>query len=87
VPDDQRVASLGSPGIDELRWAKPVYPGDMLTVESELLDKRRSASRRDMGITKSRQTVRNQHGDVVMTMISNGLVQVRDPEIVDHESA
>jgi acyl dehydratase len=79
VPADQRVASLGSPGIDELRWAKPVYPGDTLTVDSELLEKRRSASRPDMGITKSRQIVRNQHGDIVMSMISNGLVAVRDP--------
>jgi acyl dehydratase len=80
IPSEQRVASLGSPGIDELRWAKPVYPGDTLIVESELLEMRRSASRRDMGITKSRQIVRNQNDEVVMSMVSNGLVKVRDPD-------
>jgi acyl dehydratase len=70
---------LGSPGLDELRWVKPVYPGDELSVETELIEKRRSKSRPDMGITKSRQTVYNQHGEVVMTMIGNGLIRVRDP--------
>ena len=77
---ERRTASLGSPGIDELRWLKPVYPGDTLRVESELLEKRRSRSRPDMGITKSRQTVLNQHDEPVMTMVGNGLVQVRDPD-------
>lgn len=74
------TAGLGSPGIDELRWVKPVYPGDELTVEMELIFKRRMKSRRDMGISKSRQTVYNQNGEVVMTMVSNGLIQVRDSE-------
>ena len=73
-------ASLASPGIDELRWLKPVYPGDDIHVVSELIEKRRSRSRPEMGITKSRQTVFNQHGEPVMSMISNGLVQVRDPQ-------
>ena len=74
------TASLGSPGIDELRWLKPVYPGDVIHVVSDLIEKRRSRSRPEMGITKSRQTVFNQHGEPVMSMISNGLVQVRDPQ-------
>ena len=39
---DRRNAGLGSPGLDELRWLKPVFPGDVLRVESELLDKRRA---------------------------------------------
>ena len=72
-------ASLGSPGIDELRWVKPVYPGDTLSIESTLIGKRRSKSRPDMGITKGTTTVFNQHGEVVMTMVSNGLIAVRDP--------
>lgn len=75
------TASLGSPGIDELRWVKPVYPGDELTVEMELISKRRMKSRRDMGLSKSRQTVYNQKGEIVMTMVSNGMIQVRDPEV------
>lgn len=74
------TASLGSPGIDELRWKKPVYPGDTLRVESELISKRRMNSRREMELMKTRQTVYNQDGEVVMTMVSNGLIQVRNPE-------
>jgi len=77
--DTEPSAGLGSPGIDELRWVKPVYPGDELSVEIELIDKRRSKSRPDMGLTKTRQTVTNQNGEVVMTMVSNGLMRVRDP--------
>lgn len=78
--DGEPTAGLGSPGLDELRWVKPVYPGDELHVEVELIEKRRSKSRPDMGLTKSRQTVFNQHGEVVMTMIGNGLIRVRNPD-------
>ncbi|USU04656.1 MaoC family dehydratase [Sphingomonadaceae bacterium OTU29THOMA1] len=70
-------AGLGSPGIDELRWLKPVYPGDRLRCESEVLEKRRSASRPEMGIFKSRMSVFNQDDIVVMTFVSNGLVETR----------
>lgn len=70
-------AGLGSPGIDELRWLKPVYPGDRLRCESEVLKKRRSASRPEMGIFKSRMSVLNQDDIVVMTFVSNGLVETR----------
>jgi acyl dehydratase len=77
--DTEPTAGLGSPGIDDLRWVKPVYPGDELSVEMELIDKRRSKSRPEMGLTKTKQTVTNQHGEVVMTMVSNGLLRVRDP--------
>lgn len=76
-----RVASLGSPGLDELKWMKPVFPGDTLRIESELLEKRRSASRPDMGLTKTRSTVFNQNDEPVMTMVANGMVQVRNPDV------
>lgn len=79
--DMEPTAGLDSPGIDELRWVKPVFPGDELRVEMELVGKRRMKSRRDMGLSKSRQTVYNQNNEVVMTMVSNGLIQVRDPEL------
>ena len=72
-----RQAGLGSPGIDELKWLKPVYPGDTLRCETEILEKRVSASRPEMGIFKSRMTVRNQHDVAVMTFVSNGLVATR----------
>jgi acyl dehydratase len=72
-----RQAGLGSPGIDELRWLKPVYPGDTLRCESELLEKRQSASKPEMGSFKSRLTVINQDDVAVMTMVSIGLIRVR----------
>lgn len=75
-----RQAGLGSPGIDELRWLKPVYPGDVLRCESEVLEKRLSRSRPEMGLFKSRLTVFNQDDAAVMTMVSNGLIEVRDPQ-------
>ena len=75
---EDQEAGLGSPGIDELRWLRPVYPGDTLRCESEVLDKRRSESRREMGIFKSKLTVFNQHDEPVMTMRSTGLIRVRD---------
>lgn len=78
---DVRQASLGSPGIDNLRWIKPVYPGDVLRVETELLEKRRSKSKPDLGLFKSRSRTINQHDEVVMEMVSNGLIRVRDPEV------
>jgi acyl dehydratase len=71
-------AGLGSPGIDELRWLTPVYPGDRLRCESEVLEKRRSASRPEMGIFKSRMSVFNQDDVMVMTFVSNGLVETRE---------
>ena len=74
-----RQAGLGSPGIDQLRWLTPVYPGDTLRCESEVLERRRSASRPEMGIFKSRLTVFNQHDVAVMTMVSNGLIATRAP--------
>ena len=72
-----RQAGLGSPGIDELRWLRPVYPGDTLSCETEVLEKRRSEKRPEMGIFRSRMTVRNQDGVAVMTFISTGLVATR----------
>ncbi len=74
---NHRQAGLGSPGIDELKWLKPVYPGDTLRVETEVLEKRASASRPEMGIFKSRMTVFNQHDVAVMAMVSNGLIATR----------
>ena len=74
-----KQAGLGSPGVDQLRWKKPVYPGDILRVESTVTEKRRSKSRREMGIFKSTLQVFNQDDDIVLEMISNGLISVRDP--------
>ncbi|MFZ9396415.1 MAG: MaoC family dehydratase [Erythrobacter sp.] len=75
-----RQAGLGSPGLDGLKWKKPVYPGDTLRVESTLIEKRRSASRPEMGIMKGHVRVLNQHDEVVMEMWNTGLIAVRNPE-------
>lgn len=72
-------AGLGSPGVDNLRWIKPVYPGDTLRVETVVKEKRRSASRPEMGIFKSTVRVFNQHDEPVLEMTSNGLIRVRYP--------
>lgn len=74
---NNKQAGLGSPGVDELRWLKPVYPGDTLRCESEVLEKRPSQSRPEMGIFKNRMTVYNQDGVAVMSMVSNGLIRTR----------
>ncbi|RXZ66184.1 MaoC family dehydratase [Pelagerythrobacter rhizovicinus] len=76
----QTQAGLGSPGVDQLKWLRPVYPGDTLRCETEVIEKRRSKSRRDMGLFKSRVRVFNQDGTPVLEMTSNGLITVREPE-------
>jgi acyl dehydratase len=73
----REIQSLGSPGMDAIRWVKPVYPGDRLTLESETLEVRPSRSRPEMGAAKRRYTMRNQDGDVVMTMEAIGLFATR----------
>ncbi|NBS22637.1 MAG: MaoC family dehydratase [Altererythrobacter sp.] len=75
-----KQAGLGSPGIDNLQWKKPVYPGDTLRVESEVMSKRRSQSRREMGLFKSRAQIFNQNDEIVLEMTSNGLIAVRYPD-------
>lgn len=63
-----RVASLGSPGVDELRWLKPVFPGDELFMRVTVLETTRSRSKPDRGIVRSFIEVLNQRDEVVMTM-------------------
>ena len=75
----EKSAGLGSPGVDQLRWKKPVYPGDTLRCETEVIEKRRSASRPEMGIFKSLIRTFNQDGDMVLEMVSNGLIRTREP--------
>jgi acyl dehydratase len=70
-------AGLGSPGIDELRWLRPVYPGDTLRVETEVIAKRQSTTKPEMGFFKSTVSVYNQDDVKVMTMISNGIIATR----------
>ena len=64
-------------GIDELRWRKPVRPGDVLTVKREVVGADRSKSRPEFGTLRTRVTVTNQDGDTVLSMISLGQVPSR----------
>lgn len=61
-------ASLGSPGIDELRWLKPVRPGDRLRLRMEVLQARASQSKADRGLIQQKWEVFNQTGELVMSM-------------------
>jgi acyl dehydratase len=74
---EDRQAGLGSPGIDELRWKKPVYPGDTLHVRGRILDKTPSRSRPEMGSFRTETSVTNQHGELVMTFTSIVLMRRR----------
>ena len=61
-------ASIGSPGVDNIRWLKPVRPGDTLRMERVILESRPSSSKPDIGIVKSRWEAFNQHNEMVMSM-------------------
>ena len=75
-----KVATLPSPGIDELRWLKPVFPGDVLSCETELLDKTRSRSKPHMGTGRIRVTAFNQHEEPVMSYVNIFLIAVRNSD-------
>ena len=76
---DEPQAGLGGVGIDELRWLKPVYPGDVLSLETELLEKTRSRSKPNMGSGRIRVTAFNQHDEPVMSYVNIFLIAVREP--------
>ncbi len=71
------LASMGSPGIDELRWIKPVRPGDRLRMRVTVMDARRSQSRPDRGMVQFLQEVQNQNDETVMTLKGWGMYRVR----------
>jgi acyl dehydratase len=72
-------SSLGAAGIDEIRWPKPVRPGDTLHVRATVLEARRSSSKPDRGIVKSLAEVTNQDGDLVMKLTAINFILLRDP--------
>lgn len=72
-----RVATLPSPGIDELRWVLPVRPGDRLRVRVTVTEARRSRSKPDRGIVRSLVEVLNQRDEVVMTQRPMNLMRCR----------
>jgi len=72
------AASLGSPGIDSLRWLKPVFPGDTLGGTMTVLEARTMASKPHVGLVRSAWDLRNQHGETVLTMEGWGMFRRRE---------
>ena len=73
-----KVANLGSPGCDELKWDKPVFPGDELSIRVKVLETRRSESKPDRGIVRSFVGVLNQTREVVMSVKMVNFVRSRE---------
>jgi len=65
-------------GVDELRWPSVVRPGDVLTVETEIVDLRPSRSRPRFGIIRLRNVTTNQRGEIVQTMLASAMVPMRE---------
>ncbi|ERJ20736.1 cyanate lyase protein [Salinisphaera shabanensis E1L3A] len=76
---DEPLASLGSPGFENLRWRKPVYPDDQLTALVTVASKRLSESRPEMGLVQFEIETRNQDGVVVMSFVSTSMMARREP--------
>jgi len=74
-----RSSSLGSPGLDQLRWHRPVFPGDVLSVRLSTLESRPMASRPTVGLVLSKWETLNQHGEVVLSMQGWGMFGRRAP--------
>lgn len=70
-------ASMGSPGMDELRWLKPVRPGDTLRLRGKVIEVKPSRSKPDRGLLRYRMTIFNQHSEQVMTMIGMQIIRRR----------
>lgn len=74
-----RAASLGSPGVDELRWVKPVRAGDIIKVRTTVLEQIPSKSKPDRGLVRNQWEAINQNGETVMTMKGLGMFKRRTP--------
>lgn len=72
-------SSQGSPGLESLKWLKPVYPGDRLNLRHTILESRPLKSRPDVGLVRSRWEMFNQHGDKVLEMEGYGMFGRRHP--------
>jgi acyl dehydratase len=72
-----KVASLASPGIDELRWLQPVRPGDVLRIRVTVLEATPSRSRPDRGMVRTLVEVLNQQGEVVMSLKPMNIIRRR----------
>jgi acyl dehydratase len=74
-----RSTSLGSPGLDEVKWLKPMRPGDTVSVRVHTLETRNLQSRPDVGISKMRFDLVNQHDEVILEAMTNQMMRRRHP--------
>ena len=72
-----RQSSMGSPGVDEVRWLKPLRPGDTVRARVEVTETRASQSKPDRGVIRCRHQLLNQHDEVVMSMHGMGMYKKR----------
>jgi acyl dehydratase len=72
------VASLSSPGVDQLRWIKPLRPGDAISIRITISETRRSKSKPDRGIVHSYVETLNRNGEVIMTLKATNLLACRE---------
>jgi acyl dehydratase len=79
------VASLGSPGVDDLRWLKPVRPGNRLSLRVSIVETRRSRKKPDRGIVRSFVETMNQDHEVVMSWKATNMLQCRDASMACRE--
>jgi acyl dehydratase len=73
-------SSLGSPGLENIRWLKPVFPGDTLSLRQTVLEKRPMSKRPDVGLLRTQWEMFNQHGDQVLHMEGYGMFRRRSPQ-------
>ena len=72
-------SSMGSPGLESLRWLKPVYPDDALRLQHTILESRPLRTRADTGLVRSMWEMFNQNGDKVLQMEGYGMFRRRTP--------
>lgn len=72
------LSSMGSPGVDEIRWTRPVRPGDRLKLRVTVVETRRSQSKPDRGIVQVQEEAINQDGETVMSIRGMGLYKCRE---------
>src|SRR5205823_4969561 len=73
------VASLASPGVDEIRWPNPVRPGDALRIRVTILEARPSRSKPDRGLVRAKIETLNQRDELVLSMIGLSIIGRRPP--------
>ncbi len=75
----QQAASLGSPGLENLKWMKPVFPGDTLRLQHRIIETRPMSKRLDVGLVRTQWEMFNQNGDQVLHMEGWGMFRRRTP--------